>query len=265
MQTREVVFYSFLGASILISLFVIGFTLYLPSFIKFVLILFSGVLAYFAYFSFKFDYIALALLSQKSKRIKTGDQRYWFSPTGDVLVTKIGNTFYASVFLRLHSYSSYTEKTDEEKVEFVRLWERAISSSEQPINFSSIVVYINREAYISAINERLLKAQNEYEEAKRKEEKGAQIERLRGEVAMWKNILEHIKAMPSRNQLSIVIVTQKGENEEAAIANAKSVSSNLSLNLSAILGVEVTQLNQHEIEACIEAEKIMPPSEVVLK
>jgi hypothetical protein len=265
MQTRELLFYSLLGVSFLLSFFVIGFILYLPNFIKFILIFLSGVFAYFAYFSFKFDYITLALLSQKSKKIKTGGQRYWFSPTGDVLVTKIGNTFYASVFLRLHSYSSYTEKTDEEKVEFVRLWERAIGSSEQPINFSSIVVYINREAYISAINEKLLKAQSEYEEAKQKEAKGEEIERLRGEVAMWKNILEHIKATPSRNQLSIVIVTQKGENEEAAIANAKTVSSNLALNLSAILGVEVTQLNQHEIEACIEAEKIMPSSEVVLK
>jgi len=265
MQTRELLFYSILGASFLLSFFVIGFTLYLPNFMKFILIFLAGILAYFAYFSFKFDYIAMALISQKSKRIKTGGQRYWFSPTGDVLITKIGNTFYASVFLRIHSYSSYTEKTDEEKVEFVRLWERALGSSEQPVSFSSIIAYINREAYISAINERLLKAQSKYEEAKHKEAKGEEIERLRGEVAMWKNILEHIKATPSRNQLSIVIVTQKGENEEAAVANAKTVSSNLAINLSAILGVEVTQLNQHEIEACIEAEKIMPASEVILR
>jgi hypothetical protein len=265
MHTRDLLFYSFLGLSLLLSFFVIGFINYIPNFIKFILILLSGILAYFSYFLFKFDYIALALLSQRSKKIKTGGQRYWFSPTGDVLITKIGNTFYASVFLRVHSYSSYTEKTDEEKVEFVRLWERAISSSEQPINFSSIVVYINREAYLSAINERLLKAQTKYEEAKQKEEKPEEIERLRGEVAMWKNILEHIKATPSRNQLNIVIVTQKGENEEAAIANVKTISSNIALNLSAILGVEVTQLNQEEIEACIEAEKIMPSTEVVLK
>jgi hypothetical protein len=265
MQARELLFYSILGASILLSFFVIGFIIYLPNFMKFILIFLAGILAFFAYFSFKFDYIAMALISQKSKRIKTGGQRYWFSPTGDVLITKIGNSFYASVFLRIHSYSSYTEKTDEEKVEFVRLWERALGSSEQPVCFSSIIAYINREAYISAINERLLKAQSKYEEAKQKEAKGEEIERLRGEVAMWKNILEHIKAIPSRNQLSIVIVTQKGENEESAIANAKTVSSNLAINLSAILGVEVTQLNQHEIEACIEAEKIMPASEVILR
>ena len=265
MQVRDILFYSLLGVSLLLSFVAMAFTLFIPNFIKFILILISGAFAYLAYFSFKFDYLATALLSQKSKRVKTGGQRYWFSSTGDTLVTKIGNSFYASVFLRLHSYSSYTEKTDEEKVEFARLWEKAIGSSEQPISFSSMIVYINRESYISTLNERLLRAQNKYEEAKQKGAKDEEMERLKGEVAMWKNILEHIKAAPSRNQLNIVIITQKGENEEAAVANVKSTASNLALNLSAILGIEVTQLNQHEIEACIEAEKIMPSNEVVLK
>jgi hypothetical protein len=265
MQKRDILFYSVLVLSILCSLLVLGFILYLPTIVKFILILLSGIFAFFAYFSFKFDYIVLAFLTQKNKRIKTGGQRYWFSPTGDVLVTKIGNTFYASVFLRIHSYSSYTEKTDEEKVEFVRLWEKAIGSSEQPVSFSSLIAYINRESYISAINDKLLRAQHAYEEAKQQGAKEEELERLRGEVAMWKNILYHIKAVPSRNQLSIVVVTQKGDNEEAAIANVKTVASNLAVNLSAILGVEVTQLNQHEIETCIEPEKIMPSSEVLIK
>ncbi|MGC9132121.1 MAG: hypothetical protein ACP5HJ_00525 [Candidatus Micrarchaeia archaeon] len=264
MEIREMLFYSFLGISFLFSFLVFGFLLYMPNFLKFFLILLSGIFAYFAYFLFKFDYIAIPLLTQKSKRVKTGAQRYWFSPTGDVLVTKIGNIFYASIFLRIHSYSSYTEKNDEEKVEFVRLWERAISSSEQPIGFSSVIFYLNRESYLSSINERLIRAQRLYEE---KKEKGSQeeIERARGEVAMWRNILEHIKQTPSRAQVTIAVITQKGENEESAIANARSVATNIALNISAILGVEVTQMNQHEIETCIEAEKIMPSGEVVIK
>lgn len=261
---RDIWFYTLLGVSMLFSGIVLGFNLFLPDILKFLFLLLGVVLAYAAYFAFKFDYLILPLIQQKSRTIKTGDRRYWFSPTGEVLITKIGGAYYSSIFLRIHSYYTYTDKSPEENVEFVKLWERAITVSEQPIKFSSVVLFIDRTTYINSILDKLNAAKENYEKAKTSNDP-IKIERARGEVGMWSNILEHIKLAPSRSLLNVLVVSQKADNEETAVANVKSLANDIASSLSAILGMEVTRMNQNEIEKIIEPEGLIPLSEVVIK
>ncbi|NYZ77017.1 hypothetical protein H0O02_01740, partial [Candidatus Micrarchaeota archaeon] len=82
----------------------------------------------FAALFWKYGYILVPLITQRTNIIMMSDLGYEIPPSQDVIVKSANGVFYASSFLGLSIYESATEKSSEETIAYSQFFERAISN-----------------------------------------------------------------------------------------------------------------------------------------
>ncbi|MEM3255369.1 MAG: hypothetical protein QXH69_03295, partial [Candidatus Micrarchaeaceae archaeon] len=135
LSVRTIFFVVFLGASVVILLFSTLAPGYILRFVLVLLALISDVIAFSTRF---YAYIFTPLARMKNKRIVIkSDEAFILAPSGNAIVTREGSDVYATAFVKIPIYRSATEMSDEEKIEFARLFGMVATLSKTPAKITT--------------------------------------------------------------------------------------------------------------------------------
>ncbi|MEM0094823.1 MAG: hypothetical protein QXE33_03525 [Candidatus Micrarchaeaceae archaeon] len=258
---RTVFFVAFLGASLVLLLF----STLAPGYIlRFVLVLFALISDVIAFSTRFYTYIFMPIFRMKGRRIVLkGEEAFVLAPGGNAIVVRDGADVYATAFVKIPIYRSSTEMSDEEKVEFARLFGRVMTLSKTPVKITTQVYIIDKDEYLNKIRSKLNDAEENYQKlSSDKSSPQNLLDRAKGEVTMWQNMLENIGKAKSRMQVSYAMVTALGGNEEEAINLATQRAEELAAGIGAIYGVTASLANAADILTFIEPDHAIPFSSI---
>jgi hypothetical protein len=210
----------------------------------------------------KYGYILVPLITQRTNIIMMSDEGYEVPPGQDVIVKSANGVFYASAYLGLKIFESATEKTQEENLTYNGFFERAISN----LKYVTKVTYM---LYVEDVGEKRKTIETRRAEAQlrlaRERDKPQpdvlKIDRYEREAAQWDSQLTKlIKGIKPMGVIAYAQTTAVGLSKEAAVAAARAQSNELRTVLANALNVEVVSLTADEMLKCFEWERFFPTS-----
>lgn len=210
----------------------------------------------------KYGYIIIPFITQRTKTIMITDTGYEIPPEQDVIVKNVNDVYYASCFLVLKIYESATEKSMEENISYNQYFERAISNLKYVTKISYLL-------YVEDVGEKRKMLETKRAEAQlrlaREKEKPEpdvlKLDKYEREVAHWDAQLSKlIKGVKPMGVIAYAMTTATGISKEAAIAAARTQANELKTVLANALNVEVLQLVGDEMLKCFEWERFYPAS-----
>lgn len=259
---RSLLFISFVGISLV--LLIVTVALQIPDYLKIIFLviaLFVDILAastrYYAYLFIPFTKI------KNNTIVLNQEEPFYISPSGSTIIVREGNNVYATAFVKIPIYKSATEMNDEEKVDFARMFSRIVSLSRTPFRVSSQMYLINKDEYIGKIRDKLNVVEEAYQKATTdKSSPQTQIERLKGELTMWHNLLESIGRIQSHAMLNYASVTALGTTEEEASSLATQQAEELSAGIGSVLGITTTLMSADEMLLVTQPDYTIPFSTI---
>lgn len=224
--------------------------------------LLAGLGCLFGILFWKYGYMLIPLITQRTKTIMLSDLGYEVPPSQDVIVKSSGGVFYASAFLGLKIFESATEKSTEENISYNQFFERAISN----IKYVTKVAYL---LYVEDVAEKRKLIETKRAEAQlrlaRERDKPQpdvlRIDKYERDAAKWDSDLTRlIKGVKPMGIIAYAQTTGVGLSKDAAIAAVRSQANELRTVLANALNVEVVQLTGDEMLKCFEWDKFFPTS-----
>ena len=211
-----------------------------------------------------YAYLYEPFLKMKNRTlILRSDEPFILSPAGNAIVVREGEFVYASAFVKVPVYSSATEMSDDEKVDFASLFGRSSTISKNPFKIGTQLCVINKDAYIGRIRDKLNDAEQRYQTyVADKNAPKDKTERARGELTMWHNLYDNVTKTPSTALINYAMVTALGGNEEEAVNLAIQQADEIASGMGAIFGVAASLVQGPELLTLIEPEYIIPTGTV---
>jgi hypothetical protein len=210
---------------------------------------------------FKYGYWIVPFLTKRVRVIDVMDEPYELSSNQDAIVRKVGNAYYASMFIHVKVYESTTEKSEEQKAAFMDLWERALSSLKFVTKFciSSYTKDLTR--YRATIENRKADAQLRLANERGKPEQDeAMLDKIEREIAMWDNMTSKISAGENPiTQVTYIMASGQGPTPEMALADVKNHANEIKSTISTTLNAEVAILTGDDMKRCFEWDYMLPP------
>ena len=222
--------------------------------------LLAGLGSLFGVLFWKYGYLLIPLITERTKIVMMSDLGYEIPPGQDVVVKSANGIFYASSFLGIKIFESATEKSTEENLTYSQFFERAISN----IKYVTKVAYL---LYVEDVGEKRKTIETRRAEAQlrlaRERDKAQpdvlKIDKYERDVSIWDNQLTRlIKGVKPMGVIAYAQTTAVGLSKEAAIASVRSQGNELRTVLANALNVEVVTLTGDEMLKCFEWEKFFP-------
>ncbi len=215
-----------------------------------------------AFLTKNYTYLFDAVRKKKGNMLIISEKEaFTLAPNGNSIVRREGDRTYASAFVKIPVYKSGSEMTADEKGDIAKLFGRILTLSKNPVKISSQLYMINRDDYIKKIRESLNQAEDRYRELQSLgggEEHKTEFERARGELTMWRNLLDNVGKSHSRSLIIYAMVSAEGGNDEEAGNLAYQRAEELSGGIGTILGIACSVANGQEILTFIEPEYMIP-------
>jgi len=210
----------------------------------------------------KYGYIMIPLITQRTKTIMLTEGGFEVPPEQDVILKAANGVFYASAFLGLKIYESATEKAMEENIAYNQYFERAISNLKYVTKISYMLYVEDIGEKRKTIETKRAEAQLRLSREREKPEPDVlKIDKYEREVAHWDGQLNKlIKGVKPMGVIAYAMTTASGISKEAAIAGARTQAKELRTVLANALNVEVIQLQADEMLKCFEWERFYPIS-----
>jgi hypothetical protein len=208
----------------------------------------------------KYGYLVIPLITQRTNVIMMSDEGYEVPPSQDVIVKSTGGVFYASAFLGLKIFESVGEKTQEENLTYSQFFERAISN----LKYVTKVSYM---LYVEDVGEKRKLVETKRAEAQlrlaRERDKPQpdvlKMDRYEREASVWDGQLTKlIKGIKPMGVIAYAQTTAVGMSKDAAVAVARSQANELRTVLANALNVEAVLLTGDEMLKCFEWERFFP-------
>ncbi|VVC04071.1 Uncharacterised protein [Candidatus Burarchaeum australiense] len=250
-----------------VGLLTLFFGLSLQGDLKFPFLAFSSVCVMLSMAIYKYGYIIIPLLTQFTHVIEVHDAGYEILPGQEAIVRKIGDVYYASMFLMVRIYESASEKGPEENQVYTQYFERAISSVKYVTKFCTMVYIKDLSKYRERIETRRAEAQLRLSRERDKPDPDIlRMDRYEREVAMYDGQLARIAGgVKPMGVVSYVMTTATGVTKEAAIAASRTQANELRATISNALNTEVVLLTGEDMKRCFEWEYAIPPSSTELE
>ena len=229
--------------------------------------LLCGMGAFMTFLFWKYGYILVPLLTERTRIILKMDGGYEVPPGEEVIVKQVGGVYYASAFLGIKVFESATEKSAEENISYNEYFERAISN----LKYVTKIAYM---LYVEDIGQKRKQIETKRAEAQlrlaRERDKAEadvlKIDKYEREVSHWDLQLNKlIKGVKPMGVIAYAMTTAAGLSKEGAIAAVKAQANELSTVLSNALNVEVKWLKGDEMLKCFDWEKFYPSSPTELE
>ncbi len=209
---------------------------------------------------FMFD----AILHMKNmSAVIDGNDPFYLAPNGNSILVRRGGDIFATAFIKIPVYDSATEMSDEQKYNFSLLFARLISISKTPMRLSSQLNTINKDEYIVRINTKLNESEGRYNTLQGDSTTDPKaLDRIKGEVTMWRNLLDNVSRSNSQELMVYASITALGNSEDEAINLVAIKADEISAGISATLGVTATIVTGNEILVFIEPDYMIPPTTI---
>ncbi len=200
------------------------------------------------------------MLKMRGRTIVVDDEEaFVLAPSGEAITVRKGGDIFASAFVKIPSYRSGTEMTPEEKVEFAKLFGRALTITNRPVRFGAQLYVINKDKYIGNIRDKLNEVEERYQRATmNKDISKGEAERIRGEVTMWHNLLDNVNKVKSHALDAFAMITEQGNTEEEAVTLVTQQANELVAGLSSIFGIAANVVVGEDILRYIEPDYMIP-------
>lgn len=232
--------------------------------IRIILIVVAGVLDVGAIASRYYTYMIMPLLQQRKKEVVLSDETpYHLSSTGDSIVRKEGTEYFATAYVSIPLYRSASEMGPDEKISFAQQVSRLTTILKTPVRFTTEMYVMNKDSYIATLRQAVDKAENE--EARLTQEKDTEpkmLNRVKGELTMWRNMLESVSSSPSFELVTYAAIAARGYKEYEAVAAVQQKASELMAGIGAQLGVSPGIVLGEELLKFVEPEYLIPYSTV---
>jgi hypothetical protein len=221
---------------------------------------FAGLGALFGFLFWKYGYLLIPLITQRTNIVMMSPEGYEIPPSQDVILKSVNGVFYASAFMGIKIFESATEKSAEENIAYTQFFERAISN----LKYVTKIAYM---LYVEDIAEKRKTIETKRAEAQlrlaRERDKSQpdvlKIDKYEREAAVWDNQLTRlIKGVKPMGVIAYAMTTAADISKEAAIAKARAQASEIKTVLANSLNVEVVTLTGDEMLKCFEWERFYP-------
>ncbi len=222
--------------------------------------LLAGIGSMLGVLFWKYGYIMVPLVTQRTNIIMMSEAGYEVPPTQDVVVKNVGGVYYATAFLGLKIFESAVEKSNDENIAYSQFFERAISN----LKYVTKIAYM---LYVEDVGEKRKMIETKRAEAQlklaRERDKAApdvlRLDKLERESAIWDAQLTRlIKGVKPMGIVAYAQTTAVGISKEAATAKARAQGNELRTVLANALNVEVVNLSGDEMLKCFEWERFFP-------
>ena len=228
--------------------------------------LFAGVGGIGAVIFFKYGYLAVPLITQRSKIVMVTDTGYEIPPSQDVIIKKVGNEYYASAFLAIKIFESATERNDQQNIAYNQFFERAISNMRYAVKICYLLYAEDVAEKRRTIETRKAEAQLRLARERDKADPDVlKMDKYEREIAMWETQLQRlIKGVRPMGVLAYAMTSASGVSKEAAVATLRAQVREVKVTLQNALNVQVEQLTAEEMKRCFEWEFAFPsgPKEI---
>lgn len=264
MQLKTLIFFGFLLTSLLFLVIAalipksIGFDI-----LKIFLLLLAMLFDILAFSSRFYTYLLVPILQQRKNNIVlSNEDPYWFSTSTDAIIRKKGEDFIATVYISLPLYKSATEMSDEEKIEFSMQVSRLVGLSKDPVRYTSEMFVMNKDNYIQTLRDKISTIETQESDVLQKSDQGIEVERIKGQLSMWRNILDKVVKTQSYELGTYVTTSAAGTKEFEAVSLAQERARELISGIGAIFGISPTIITGKDILKYVEPEYLIPFSTV---
>jgi hypothetical protein len=264
MDKKIFVFLGLLGISIFLLIVDISFSnsALAPPYkiLLLLLVVFFDVLAFSSRF---YTYIMMPLITQRKRHVVLNNEdAYWLSGSSDAILHKENDEFTATVYVKIPLYRSGTEMTREEKLEFTKQVSRLVGTSKEPARFTSLLYVMNKDLYIQNLRDTISSAEHRESELIAGNAPQNELERVRGQLNMWHNMLDNVGAATSLELMIYASVSAKGVKEYEAISAAQQRARELISGTASIFGVAPSIVTGDAILKFVEPEFLIPYSTI---
>ena len=252
MQTQLMYFITLIFASwaVIVFSFLIDITI-----VKFILALVAIFLGLLGFSMRYYSYILIPAIKSRGNKINLyDDPPYVLSPSGNVIFRREGNSVYASAFVKIPLYKSASEMNNDEKLEFAKLFSRLAIISQYPFKIVSQVYLVNTSIHKTTIINNI----NELEEKIANEKDERVLDRLKGALTMWHNLLDGLSKASPRDLVTFVMVSAVGGNEDEASNLAMQRAEEIASGISSLTGVNASVATRDEILLFCEPTAYVP-------
>jgi hypothetical protein len=245
-----------------VLVFLVMFTLPGAGFLQTVAAFAAAAAAVLSFVIWKWGYLFIPFFTKRANIVEVHDGLWEVVPAQDAIVKKIGDQYYASVFLHLKMYRSTTEKTQEENIIYVDSFERAISNIKYPVKIGEVLYAKEIGKYREDVETRRYEAQLKLQREREKSEPDVlALDRLEKEVSMWEAQLNRIiSGERPMGLIAYAMTTGVGITKDAAVAIAKNQAAEIKTLFANALNIEVAYLYGEDMKKCYELEYAVPPS-----
>jgi hypothetical protein len=257
LNLQLLLFVILVGAGIVVAVFIYA----VPSpVLSPILAVITLVIAVFAFATKYYTYLMVPALKMKGRTIVlSADEPFIIAPNNAAILMHEGQEVYASAFVKIPLYRSATEMSNDEKLDFARLFSRMTTLSKTPVKISSQMHVINKDEYITSIRNKLNEAQERYATLGAKPGGSkASNDRIKGEVTMWKNLMDNVSASQAHALTIYAMVSAMGGNEEEALTIVNQQAEDFAAGVSAIFGVSAYVVKGIELLTFIEPDHMIP-------
>jgi hypothetical protein len=251
-----------------VSVVLLAFAAALPSgglldILKLILLVLALLFDILAFASRFYTYLMVPALQQRSKDIiLSNDEAYTISPSADSTIHKEGSEFVATVYVSIPLYRSATEMSDEEKLDFTRQVSKLVGVSGDPVRFTSELYVMNKDAYIQTLKDTINSLENDVVALTSKKSQPKELDRAKGKLAMWHNMLDNIEKVQSLELVTYAAVSAKGTKEFEAVSIAQQRARDIMSGIGSIFGVTPSIVTGQELLKFIEPEYLIPFSTI---
>jgi len=266
MDKKILLFLGFLGMSIVFLITAMSIS---PSplldVVKIILLLLAFLFDILALASRYYTPFMIPLFMQRSKRVVLSQENaYWLSTSQDSILRKNGDDFVATVYISIPIYRSATEMSNDEKIDFSKQISRLVGLSKDPVRFTTQLFTMNKDVYIMQLRGRINELENmEVNATKSDSDSDSKaVEKIRGELSMWRNILDSINSSQSLELLTYASVSATGTKEYEAVSIAEQKATELMAGISTIFGVIPSLITGADLLKFVEPEFLIPYSTI---
>lgn len=206
----------------------------------------------------------MPFLHMKNKTLVVDEtEAFTIAPANNAIVVRRGGTVYASAFVRIPTYRSASEMNQDEKMDFAKLFSRALTVSKTPVRFSAQLYVIDKDLYIGNIKDRMSEAEERYQSTSlNKGAKKEDVERINGEATMWHNLFDNVNKVRSLALDVFAMVTAEGNSEEEAATLALQQADEIASGVSSVFGVQASIVEGEDMLKYLEPDHMIPISTV---
>ncbi len=258
LKTQMLLFIGFAGASLCFAIFT---DIVQNPLLDFVFAIIALIFAVIAFSTKYYTYLYIPALRSKNRNIVLNSREaFILSPSGTSILVHDENGTYASAFVKIPIYRSATEMTTEEKTDFSRLFSRLLTLSKSTVKFSTQMYLVSKDEYITKIHAKIEQSEERLRNitSEQAKQQGGVADRVKGEVAMWHNLLNSISSSRSSSLLSYAMVSAEGGNDEEASAIAYQRAEEIAAGISSVMGVTAYVAKGDELLTLIEPEYMIP-------